>query len=140
MAGIEVTSLHKRYPDGTVAVEEVDLDRSQQLFLVNQLMVALSGDGTRMLAGRRLQDSSGRESATELWLFDTQTWREVRHFRYERPIASLAHGPERNSFYAVIGRETTTTGGRVVELDVESGIAGSEFVSDDLVMRFFMTP
>ena len=25
MAGIEVTALHKRYPDGTVAVEHVDL-------------------------------------------------------------------------------------------------------------------
>jgi hypothetical protein len=121
-------------------VQEVDLNRSQQLFLVNQLMVALSGDGTRMLAGRRLQDSSGTESATELWVFDTQTWEEVRHFRYERPIASLAHGSDRNSFYAVISREMTTTGGRVVELDVESGIARSEFASDDLIIRFFMTP
>ncbi|MFD4991308.1 ABC transporter ATP-binding protein [Cellulosimicrobium cellulans] len=35
MAGIEVTSLHKRYPDGTVAVERVDLSiRDGELFVM----------------------------------------------------------------------------------------------------------
>jgi hypothetical protein len=121
-------------------VQEVDLAPSQDLFLVNQLMVALSGDGTRMIAGRRLKDSSGTESATELWLFDTQTWREVRHFRYERSIGSLAHGPDRHSFYVVIREEALLDPGQAIELDVETDIPRSGFAFDDVITRIFMTP
>jgi multiple sugar transport system ATP-binding protein len=58
MAGIEVTSLHKRYPDGTVAVEHVDLSiRDGELFV----MLGPSGCGKtttlRAVAGLERQTS-----------------------------------------------------------------------------------
>jgi sn-glycerol 3-phosphate transport system ATP-binding protein/multiple sugar transport system ATP-binding protein len=58
MAGIEVTSLHKRYPDGTVAVEHVDLSiKDGELFV----MLGPSGCGKtttlRAVAGLEQQTS-----------------------------------------------------------------------------------
>ena len=58
MAGIEVTSLHKRYPDGTVAVEHVDLSIGDgELFV----MLGPSGCGKtttlRAMAGLERQTS-----------------------------------------------------------------------------------
>src|SRR5690606_22035403 len=58
MAGIEITSLHMRYPDGTVAVEEVDLSvRDGELFV----MLGPSGCGKtttlRAVAGLERQTS-----------------------------------------------------------------------------------
>ena len=58
MAGIEVTSLHKRYPDGTVAVEHVDLSIGDgELFV----MLGPSGCGKtttlRAMAGLEQQTS-----------------------------------------------------------------------------------
>ncbi len=58
MAGIEVTSLYKRYPDGTVAVEQVDLSiRDGELFV----MLGPSGCGKtttlRAMAGLERQTS-----------------------------------------------------------------------------------
>jgi multiple sugar transport system ATP-binding protein len=58
MAGIEVTSLHKRYPDGTVAVERVDLSIGEgELFV----MLGPSGCGKtttlRAMAGLERQTS-----------------------------------------------------------------------------------
>jgi multiple sugar transport system ATP-binding protein len=58
MAGIEVTQLHKRYPDGTVAVEEVDLSIGDgELFV----MLGPSGCGKtttlRAMAGLERQTS-----------------------------------------------------------------------------------
>ena len=58
MAGIEVTALHKRYPDGTVAVEHVDLSiRDGELFV----MLGPSGCGKtttlRAMAGLERQTS-----------------------------------------------------------------------------------
>jgi multiple sugar transport system ATP-binding protein len=58
MAGIEITSLHKRYPDGTVAVETVDLSvRDGELFV----MLGPSGCGKtttlRAVAGLERQTS-----------------------------------------------------------------------------------
>ena len=58
MAGIEVTSLHKRYPDGTVAVERVDLSIGDgELFV----MLGPSGCGKtttlRAMAGLERQTS-----------------------------------------------------------------------------------
>jgi sn-glycerol 3-phosphate transport system ATP-binding protein/multiple sugar transport system ATP-binding protein len=58
MAGIEVTKLHKRYPDGTVAVETVDLSiRDGELFV----MLGPSGCGKtttlRAVAGLERQTS-----------------------------------------------------------------------------------
>ncbi|WP_380166294.1 ABC transporter ATP-binding protein [Jannaschia sp. R86511] len=58
MAGIEITALHKRYPDGTVAVERVDLSiRDGELFV----MLGPSGCGKtttlRAVAGLERQTS-----------------------------------------------------------------------------------
>ena len=58
MAGIEITDLHKRYPDGTVAVETVDLSmRDGELFV----MLGPSGCGKtttlRAIAGLERQTS-----------------------------------------------------------------------------------
>ena len=58
MAGIEVTNLHKRYPDGTVAVEQVDLSIEEgELFV----MLGPSGCGKtttlRAMAGLERQTS-----------------------------------------------------------------------------------
>ncbi len=58
MAGIEVSSLHKRYPDGTVAVQHVDLSiRDHELFV----MLGPSGCGKtttlRAVAGLERQTS-----------------------------------------------------------------------------------
>ena len=81
MAGIEVTSLHKRYPDGTVAVEHVDLSiRDGELFV----MLGPSGCGKtttlRAVAGLEQADvgrhphrrhagqrPAARRSATSPW-------------------------------------------------------------------------
>ena len=81
MAGIEVTSLHKRYPDGTVAVEHVDLSIGDgELFV----MLGPSGCGKtttlRAIAGlerqtvrrhphrrRRSSTTCRRPSATSPW-------------------------------------------------------------------------
>src|SRR5690606_23578256 len=67
MAGIEITSLHKRYPDGTVAVEHVDLSiRDGELFV----MLGPSGCGKtttlRAIAGLERQTSGDIRIGTTL--------------------------------------------------------------------------
>src|SRR4051794_10912213 len=58
MAGITYTSVHKRFPDGTLAVDDLDLEIRDGEFLV---LVGPSGSGKstalRMLAG--LEESTG---------------------------------------------------------------------------------
>jgi ABC-type multidrug transport system ATPase subunit len=68
MAEVTVTSLHKAFPDGTVAVEDLDLEIGDgELFVMlgpsgcGKTTTRRSGSATRSSAG------CGRRSATSRW-------------------------------------------------------------------------
>ena len=66
MAGIEVTSLHKRYPDGTVAVEHVDLSIGD-----GELFVMLGPSGCGKTTTLRAMAGLERQTSGDIHIGDT---------------------------------------------------------------------
>ncbi|TNC18607.1 ABC transporter ATP-binding protein [Georgenia sp. 311] len=66
MAGIEVTSLHKRYPDGTVAVEHVDLSIGD-----GELFVMLGPSGCGKTTTLRAMAGLERQTSGDIRIGDT---------------------------------------------------------------------
>ncbi len=107
-------------------------------FSASQGLVALSGDGQRLVAVQTLQERAGTDTASDIRVFDTSTGKEVGRFRYEQPLHSFVVGLSGTTLYAVIGAAlaTDTT---IVSFDLPSGVVRAERgrPQEDITQMFF---
>ncbi|NIT59521.1 MAG: hypothetical protein GWN00_25875 [Aliifodinibius sp.] len=66
-------------------------------------LVALSDDGTKLIIGENLQEIPGTDTATELYIFDTNSWQKTGRLRVEKPLGqeTLILGPNQRSVYGI---------------------------------------
>jgi hypothetical protein len=87
-------------------------------------LVALSGDGKRLVAGQTIEGIPGTDTACEIRVLDRRSGEEVGRFRYEKPLHSFVVDQTGKTLYAVIGQvwEDKT----IVEFDLPSGKVRAE--------------
>jgi DNA-binding beta-propeller fold protein YncE len=92
--------------------------RPKSAFLSSHDLVALSGDGKRLVAGQTIEGIPGTDTACDIRVFDTSTGDVIGRFRYERPLHSFVVDATGRKLYAVIGGITDRT---IVEFDLPGG-------------------
>jgi hypothetical protein len=92
--------------------------RPNSPFSCSHDLVALSGDGTRLVAGQTIEGIPGTDTACDIRVFDTSAGDVIGRFRYERPLHSFVVDMTGTRLYAVIGGITDRT---IVEFDLPGG-------------------
>lgn len=112
--------------------------RPKSSFLSGHDLVALSGDGQRLVAGQTIEGIPGTDTACDIRVFETSTGGVIGRFRYERPLYSFVVDATGNKLYAVIGGITDRT---IVEFELPGGTA--HMIQDrpqEEITRMFVGP
>jgi hypothetical protein len=87
-------------------------------------LVALSGDGKRLVAGQTIEGIPGTDTACEIRVLDRLSGAEVGRFRYEKPLHSFVVDQMGTTLYAVIGKVWGDV--TIVEFDLPGGKVRAE--------------
>jgi hypothetical protein len=82
-------------------------------------LIALSGDGKRLVAGQTIEGTPGTDTACEIRVFDRTTGAEIGQFRYEEPLYAFVVDRLGTTLYAVIGGVSDMT---IVEFGLPNGV------------------
>lgn len=81
-------------------------------------LVALSGDGKRLVAGQTIEGIPGTDTACDIRVFDRTTGAEIGHFRYGKPLHTFVVDRLGTTLYAVVGGVSDMT---IVEFGLPNG-------------------
>jgi hypothetical protein len=87
-------------------------------------LVALSGDGKRLVAGQTIEGIPGTDTACEIRVLDRRSGEEIGRFHYEKPLHSFAVDQTGETLYAVIGQVWEDAS--IVEFELPSGKVRAE--------------
>jgi hypothetical protein len=94
--------------------------RPKSSFLSDHDLIALSGDGKRLVAGQTIEGVPGTDTACDFRVFETSTGDVIGRFRYERPLHSFVVDATATRLYAVIGAMTADM--TIVEFGLPDGV------------------
>jgi outer membrane protein assembly factor BamB len=113
--------------------------RPKSSFLSSHDLVALSGNGTRLVAGQTIEGIPGTDTACDIRVFDTSTGDVIGRFRYERPLHSFIVDMAGTRLYAVIGAMKADM--TIVEFDLPGGAVHTvQNRSQEEITRMFVGP